>query len=100
MIQWYLNKSFASFKRANQKSQMLQTVPEHQREEFLQFKFDELYNKQLSEINELRVEAKIMMFKQADVFTALDNYLLRAFISLQRINISQAVPERQHFVFS
>ena len=66
-------------------------LPEDEKDEFIQTKYYQLFNMNMKEVNLTRIEGKNVMFVHGDFINALENYLLRAYISIERIDFKKTV---------
>ena len=92
LAQWYLNKSYFNFKNTHKSNESVLKLPADQRDAFIQKRFDDLFNMSYKDINNIRIEGKQQMMTKGDFTMALENYLLRAYISIERINIKTSIP--------
>jgi len=86
LAQWYLNKSFVSYKNSHKNNENVMKMPVDQREAFIQKHFDKLFNMSMNEINNTRIEGKQKILSKGEFTNALENYLMRAYISLERLD--------------
>ena len=70
-------------------------LPEDERNDFIQERFDKLFNIEIKEINKIRQEGKSLMLTEGNFFNALENFFMRAYISLERIECKKGGPEAQ-----
>lgn len=63
-------------------------LPPQQQQDVIQQKFDALFELDFSEIQKTRVDGKFQMMS-GNFYVALDEYLLRAYISLERLDITR-----------
>ena len=61
-------------------------MPVDQREAFIQKHFDKLFNMSMNEINNTRIEGKQKILTKGEFTNALENFLMRAYISLERLD--------------
>ena len=57
-----------------------------QREKIMQ-RFDNLFNLSFSQISSIREQARVLMIKDGDFVNAIDQLLLRAYISLEKLDV-------------
>jgi hypothetical protein len=86
LVQWYLTKSFLKFKNQHSSNQNVVKLPPEERDSFIQAKFDQLFNMWMADVNSVRIEGKQLILTKGDFTGALENHLLRAYISLERID--------------
>lgn len=95
LSQWFLDKSFSNFKQIHSKNETVVNLPEEQRNDFIQERFDNLFNIEIKEINKIRQEGKTLMLTEGNYFNALENSFMRAYISLERIEPKKGGSESQ-----
>jgi hypothetical protein len=64
-------------------------LPAEERDGFIQAKFDQLFSMGMADVNNVRIEGKQLILTKGDFTSALENFLLRAYISLERIDLNK-----------
>lgn len=90
LSQWFLDKSFLNFKKIHSQNDLVVKLPEDERNDFIQERFDKLFNLDIREINKIRQEGKTLMLIEGKFFDALENCFMRAYISLERIECKKS----------
>lgn len=86
LAQWYLDKSFINYKNSHKNNDNVMKMPVEQREAMIQTHFDNLFNMSMKDINITRIEGKQKILTKGEFTNALENYLMRAYISLERLD--------------
>ena len=84
-MQLYLLKHF-EIHSLNQKPKVKGLSEDLQREKIMQ-RFDNLFNLSFSQISSIREQARVLMIKDGDFVNAIDQLLLRAYISLEKLDV-------------
>ena len=83
-----MNQQYRNYYNQHKTNPQVLALPPQQQQDVIQQKFDALFELDFSEIQKTRVEGKFQMMS-GNFYVALDEYLLRAYISLERLDITR-----------
>lgn len=95
LAQRYLNQQYRNYYNQHKSNPQVLALAPQQQQDIIQQRFDALFELDFNEIQKTRVEGKFQMMS-GNFYVALDENLLRAYISLERIDIKRMYKPHQH----